>query len=175
VFPPALAILFLACLHEDVAILAAGFFVVEHGVSPWLAGVCALAGMLINNLTLFLLGAQLRNRTWMQRWLLHQHAPTVRQRLERHLLATLALARLSQTMLAPTLVGCGSLHIPLQRVWPKLVLSAALHVSVLLTLVIALGATVMRDWSRWTWVIPAALIVVVAPWIVRRYFTLSGK
>ena len=55
-----LAIFLLGCLHEDVAILAAGYFVVERGLSPWLAGGLACGGLLVNNLLLYYLG--------MHRW-----------------------------------------------------------------------------------------------------------
>jgi hypothetical protein len=47
-FATALAIFLLGCLHEDVAILAAGYLVVERGLSPWLAAV-AFGGLLVNN------------------------------------------------------------------------------------------------------------------------------
>jgi membrane protein DedA with SNARE-associated domain len=155
-------------VHEDVAILAAGFFVVEQGMSPWWAGALAYTGMLTNNLALYFLGARMRKHPWVQRWLLNERAPAIRRRLERHLVATLTLSRLGQSMLTPALLGCGSLHIPLRRVLPIVVVSAAVYLAVLLTLVIVLGAAVLREWGNWAWVVPLALAGVILLWVARR-------
>ena len=100
-------------MHEDVAIIAAGYFVVERGLSPWVAGGCALGGVLVNNMLLYYLGMLLRDHPWMQPWLLHRHAPIIRRRLERHLVTTLTLARFGHSILMPALVSCGSLGIPI--------------------------------------------------------------
>lgn len=165
-----LAIFLLGCLHEDVAILAAGYFVVERGLSPWLAGGFAFGGLLVNNLLLYYLGMRLRDHPWMQRWLLNKHAPIIRRRLERHLVTTLTLARFGHSMLMPALVGCGSLRIPIQRVLPIIAVTGAVYVAMLLTIVIILGAAVMRDLGNWTWLVPVALALGIAVYILRRRF-----
>ena len=169
-FAAPLAIFLLGCLHEDVAILAAAYFVVERGLSPWLAGGFAFGGLLINNVLLYYLGMLLRDHPWMRRWLLHKHAPIIRQRLERHLATTLTLARFGHSMLMPALVGCGSLRIPIQRVLPVIALTGAVYVAVLLTIVIVLGATVMRDLGNWAWIVPVALALGIVVYILRRRF-----
>lgn len=167
-FPAPLAIFLLGCLHEDVAIITAGYFVVERGVSPWVAGGCALGGVLVNNLLLYYLGMLLRDHPWMRRWLFTKHAPIIRQRLERHLLKTFTLARLGHSILMPALVSCGSLRIPIQRVLPVIALTAAAYVALLLTVVIALGAAVLRDLGNWSWIVPVALVLGIAAWLIRR-------
>ena len=169
-----LAIFLLGCLHEDMAILAAGYFVVERGLSPWLAGGLAFGGLLFNNLLLYYLGMLLRDHPWMRRWLLNKHAPIIRRRLERHLVTTLTLARFGHSMLMPALVGCGSLRIPIQRVLPVIALTGAVYVAVLLTIVIVLGAAVMRNLGNWAWIVPVTLALGTAVWIIRRRFTRHG-
>jgi membrane protein DedA with SNARE-associated domain len=171
---PPLAIFLLGCLHEDVAILAAGYFVVERGLSPWLAGGFAFGGLLVNNLLLYYLGMLLRDHPWMRRWLLHKHAPIIRRRLEQHLATTLTLARFGHSMLMPALIGCGSLRIPIRRTLPVIALTGAVYLSVMLTFVIVLGATVMRDLGNWMWIVPAALALGIAVWIIRRRFARRG-
>lgn len=163
-----LVIFLLGCLHEDVAILAAGYFVVERGLSPWIAGVFALGGQLVNNVLLYYVGMLLRDHPWMRRWLSNKHAPVIRQRLERHLVKTLTIARFGHSMLMPALVGCGSLRIPIQRVLPIIALSGAMYVAVLLTVVIALGATVLRNVGTWAWIVPVALALGIAAYMLRR-------
>jgi hypothetical protein len=70
-------------------------------------------------------------------------------------------------MLMPALVGCGSLRIPIQRILPVLALTGAVYVTLLLTIVIVLGAAVMRDLGNWAWLVPAALALGIAVLIIR--------
>jgi membrane protein DedA with SNARE-associated domain len=162
-----LSVFLAACLHEDVAILMAAYFVVERGMSPVAAGLLAYAGMLANNLALYGVGAYARRHPRLQRWLTNRHAIVIRHRLERHLVLTLALSRLGQSMLTPALLGCGFLRIPLQRVLPVVALTAAIYLSALLTLVIALGERVMQHVGQWAWILPLALIALVT-WVMAR-------
>ncbi len=162
-----LTVFLIACLHEDVAILTAAYFVVEQGMSPVLAAVLAYAGMLANNLALYTLGAHARRYRWVQHWLANDHAVRIRQRLERHLVITLALSRLGQSMLTPALLGCGFLHVPLRRVMPVVAVTAAIYLTALLSLVIALGERVLRQVGEWAWVVPVVLIVLVTVFIAR--------
>lgn len=163
-----LTVFLIACLHEDVAILTAAYFVVERGMSPVLAALLAYAGMLANNLALYMLGAHARRYQWVQRWLSTGHAVRIRHRLERHLVLTLALSRLGQSMLTPALLGCGFLHVPLRRVMPVVAATAAIYLLALLSLVITLGEHVMRQVGEWAWVIPVVLVVLLTGFIALR-------
>jgi membrane protein DedA with SNARE-associated domain len=169
-----LAIFLLGCLHEDVAILAAGYFVVERGMSPWIAGALAFGGQLVNNVLLYCVGMLLRDHPWMRRWLSNRQASIIRQRLERHLVKTLAIARFGHSMLMPALVGCGSLRIPIQRVLPLIAVTGAVYVGVLLTIVVVLGEAVMRQLGNWAWAVPVLLFVGAVVWIVRLRFARRG-
>jgi general stress protein CsbA len=60
------------------------------------------------------------------------------------------------------------LRIPIRRVLPVISLTGAVYVAVLLTIVIVLGAAVMRDIGNWAWLVPAALALGIAGWIIRR-------
>jgi membrane protein DedA with SNARE-associated domain len=157
-----------ACLHEDVAILTAAFFVVERGMSPVLAYVLAFAGMLVNNLMLYVLGISARRHVWIRRWLQDERAVRIRHRLERHLTTTLVLSRLGQGMLTPALFGCGCLHVPLRRVLPVVAGTAAIYLGVLLTLAISLGERLLREAGNWAWLVPAALMAIAVLLIARR-------
>lgn len=162
-----LSIFLLGCLHEDIAIVTAGYFVVERGLSPWLAGLLSFGGLLVNNVFLYYLGMLLRDNPWMQRWLLHKHGIVIRRHLERHMVKTLSLARLGHGMLTPALIGCGSLGIPMRRIFPALALTGAAYVAVMLTIVIVVGATMLRTLGYWAWLVPGILAVAVTVWIIR--------
>jgi membrane protein DedA with SNARE-associated domain len=163
-----LVVFLTACVHEDVAILAAAYFVVEHDVPAPFAGVVAFAGMMANNLALYFLGASTRCHPWVQRWLANDRAVRIREKLHRHLVPTLALSRLGQGMLTPTLLGCGWLHVPLKRVLTVVSVSAAIYLSVLLTVVVMLGQAVMRELGNWAWVAPAVVTAWAAVFFLRR-------
>lgn len=150
-----------------MAILAAGYFVVERGMSPWFTGVLAFGGQLVNNVLLYCVGMLLRGLPWMQKWLSNRHAPFIRQRLERHIVKALTIARFGHSMLMPALVGCGSLRIPIQRVLPLVAVSGAVYVAVLLTIVVVLGQAMMRELGNWAWGIPVLLVIGAVAWIFR--------
>jgi membrane protein DedA with SNARE-associated domain len=164
----AATVFLIACLHEDVALLAAAWFVVEQGVPAPLAAASAFGGMLVNNLTLYLLGAQARRHAWVRRRLAGARALRIRHRLERHLVTTLALARLGQGLLTPALLGCGCLHVPLRRVAPVVAGTAAVYLAVLLTLAIVLGERLVREAGGWAWLVPVALLAIAGLVIARR-------
>lgn len=166
--PAGLVVFPLACLHEDVAILAAAYFVVEQGVSPMLAAALVFAGMLANNLALYALGTHARRIAWVRRWLADERAVRIRNRLERRLMTTLALSRLGQGMLTPALLGCGCLHVPLRRVVPAVAATAAAYLTAMLALAIALGERVVQQVGDWAWVVPLVAVVCVGLLIARR-------
>lgn len=161
--PPLGLIVFLSALvHEDVAILAAAFFIVERGMSPLLAFSVIFAGIVVNNLLLYGLGASTRRHPWVRRCLMSDFAVKLRRRLERHLVTTFALSRLGQGMLTSALLGCGWLHVPPARVAAIVIVTAAVYVPVMLAAAIWLGETVLRRFSEWAWIVPLALLIVIA-------------
>ncbi len=160
--PAALVVFLSACLHEDVAILAAGYLVLQHGMSPFAAAALAFAGMMANNLVLYWLGSSARGHPWVRRWLAGDLAVRIRRRLERHLVATLALSRLGQSMLTPALLGCGCLHLPLRRVLPAVAATAAVYLTVMLALVITLGQSAIREFGNWLWAVPILVVLFLA-------------
>jgi len=101
---------------------------------------------------------------------LHVIRRQIRRRLERHLAVTLALSRLGQSMLTPALLGCGCLHIPLRRVLPVVAGTAAVYLTVMLALVIALGQSVIREFSNWLWGVPILAVLFLGFLGLRRQF-----
>lgn len=143
-------------------------------MSPWLAGMLAFSGQLVNNILLYGVGVLLRDHPWMRRWLENRRASVIRQRLERHLGKTLTVARFGHSMLMPTLIACGTLRIPIQRVLPLIAVSGAAYVAVLLAIVVVLGETVMREIGIWAWLVPVLLVLGALAWIIRVQFARRG-
>lgn len=167
--PPLELIVFLSALvHEDVAILAAAFFIVERDMSPPSAFVAIFAGIVVNNLLLYGLGASTRRHPWARRCLMNDFAVKLRRRLERHLVITFALSRLGQGMLTSALLGCGWLRVPPGRVAAMVIVTAAVYVPAMLAAAIWLGETVLRRFSEWAWIVPLTLLVVIAALLALR-------
>jgi membrane protein DedA with SNARE-associated domain len=156
-----------AFVHEDLAILAAGFLVVERSMSPWLAGVTVFAGILINNLMWYGLGAGSRRWHWVRRRVSSRGVRRVLLRMMRHLVAAIAIARFGQGTLTPLLFGCGWLRLPAVRVVAVVSGTAAAYVSAMLAVVILFGEVVLRRFGEWAWVVPLALMLAIAV-LVRR-------
>jgi len=73
-------------------------------------------------------------------------------------------------MLTPALLGCGCLHIPLRRVLPVVAGTAAVYLTVMLALVIALGQSVIREFSNWLWGVPILAVLFLGFLGLRRQF-----
>jgi membrane protein DedA with SNARE-associated domain len=166
---PALAVFAAALLHEDVALLTAAFCVQEHDVSPLLTFALIVTGTIGNSLLLYGVGTTTRNHAWVRRWLLSARVRALAERIERRLVTTIVLARLSQGLATPTLIGCGWLGAPLARVAGAVALSAVLYVAPMLTLVIVFGAPVIGALAQAGWLALAVVLCLIAvlAWHVR--------
>jgi len=136
----ALLLFVTAIVQEDVALLAAAYFIVERGMPPALAAASVYGGTLLGNLAIYSLGATAHQR----RWRIGERVARVRARLRRHWARTLLVCRLIPGLLWPTLLGCGWLGISLARFALVNALAAAIYVAVALTLLVMLGDMLVR-------------------------------
>jgi membrane protein DedA with SNARE-associated domain len=149
-----------ALLHEDVAILGAGLLATEGRLPVGALYALVYAGVLLNNSTVYALGAAARRLPRLRRWLIHDNVEKLRRRLERGLLPALALCRFVPGVLTPTLLGCGWLGIPFDRFVVAAALAAGAYLALALTLVLVIGETVLRYAGDNHWLLFPALAVV---------------
>jgi membrane protein DedA with SNARE-associated domain len=151
-----------ALLHEDVAILSAGFLATDGHLPIGALYALVYAGVLSNNSAIYALGAAARRLPRLRRWLIEGNVEQLRRRLERGLLPALALCRFVPGVLTPTLLGCGWLGIPFSRFVVAAALAAGVYLALALSLVLVIGETVLRDANDNKWLLLPALAVVVA-------------
>lgn len=153
----ALIVFLTALLQEDIAILSAGFFVVERDMPLAIAFAAVYSGMLTSNFLLYGLGMMARRLPWAQRWLIGAKVEHVRQRLRERLVLTVALCRLTPGLLFPTLLGCGWLGVSFARFALITAVTAVLYVPLMLMLVVMFGEIVRQRLSDWAWLSLVAL------------------
>lgn len=147
----ALIVFLTALLQEDIAILSAGFFVVERDMPLAIAFAAVYSGMLTSNFLLYGLGMMARRLPWARRWLIGAKVEHVRQRLRERLVLTVALCRLTPGLLFPTLLGCGWLGVSFARFALITAVTAVLYVPLMLMLVVMFGEIVQQRLSDWAW------------------------
>ena len=137
-------LLFLTAMaQEDIALLTAAYFILEHGMPPVVAWSAVYAGALLGNIVIYGVGAAAHRWRWTERWHVGERVARVRERLAHHWIPTLLLCRLTPGLLWPTLLGCGWLGISLARFVIVNAAAAAVYLAVALTLIILLGGSVI--------------------------------
>lgn len=128
-----------ALLHEDVAILAAVFFITKQDLPIANAALFLYLGIITNNCVIYSIGAAARRIPQWQRWLTGEKIERVRRHLAKGLLPALVLCRFIPGLLTPTLAVCGWLGVPFMRFLPAAAIAAALYMALLLTILTAIG------------------------------------
>jgi membrane protein DedA with SNARE-associated domain len=168
-----LMLFFAASLHEDIAILMAFFFVVEHDLPLSYGLVAVYAGAVINNYVIYGVGAAARRLPGVRRWLIGERVERVRQRLKKHLVSTVVVCRFIPGSLSPAILGCGWLGVPFARFAVTIAISAALYVALIGAVVFTLGETVMHRVSKEAW--PVLLVLIALAAIVAAYRLLKER
>lgn len=141
-------LLFLTAMaQEDIAILTAGYLILERGMPPAVALAAVYAGALLGNLGIYGLGAAAHRWRWTERWHIGERVARVRERLLRHWVPTVLLCRLTPGLLWPTLLGCGWLGISVARFAAVNAVAAGIYLSAVLTLAVTLGGTLAQQFA----------------------------
>lgn len=134
-------VLFLAAMaQEDIALVTAGYFILEHNMPPAVAFAMVGGGSWMGNLIVYGVGRLAHRARWLGRWHVDARVGRVRERLRRHWIVTVLLCRLTPGMVWPTMLGCGWFDIPPVRFAAVSAAAAAMYTALMLALVITLGA-----------------------------------
>ena len=157
-------IFFLTFLHEDAAILAAGFAKVEHSLPLLYAYVPVYLGIVCGDVLIYGMGRMAQTNKWLRTKIIGPKVERLRLWLERHLVRVLVLCRITPGLLFPTFVACGWFKIPFWRFATVSIIAGAVYSSIVLTIVILFGDMVLLHLGYWAW---AALAVIVILYTVR--------
>jgi len=160
-------IFFLTFLHEDAAILAAGFAKVENGLPLLFAYIPVYLGIVAGDILIYWLGRLAQTNKWLRTKIIGPKIERLKLWLETHLVRVLAICRLTPGLLFPTFVACGWFKIPFWRFATVSIIAGAVYSSIVLTIVIMFGNIVLFHLGYWAWGI---LVLLVVGFTIRNYF-----
>lgn len=147
----------IALLHEDVAILAGGFYSVRQGIPLTLATAFVYAGVVANSFLIYGFGRMARRLPVARRWLIGERVEGARRTLERHCLPAILFCRLTPGLLWVTFLACGWFRLSFGRFALCTSIAAAFYVPPMLWLVVTFGDIVLQHLSEWGWVFLAVV------------------
>ncbi len=160
-------IFFLTFIHEDAAILAAGFSKVENGLPILYAYVPVYLGIVVGDIIIYWLGRLAQSSKWLKSKIIGPKVERVKLWLNSHLVRILVVCRLTPGLLFPTFVACGWFKIPFWRFASVSIIAGAIYSSVVLTIVILFGDIVLKSLGYWAW---GALALIVIAFGLRNFF-----
>jgi membrane protein DedA with SNARE-associated domain len=162
-----IVIFFLTFIHEDAAILAAGFSKVENGLPLLYAYVPVYLGIVVGDVIIYWLGRLAQSSKWLKSKIIGPKVERVKLWLNSHLVRVLVVCRLTPGLLFPTFVACGWFKIPFWRFATVSIIAGAVYSSVVLTIVILFGDLVLFHLGYWAWGTLAAIVLAYA---LRNFF-----
>ncbi|MGD0582986.1 MAG: VTT domain-containing protein [Bacteroidales bacterium] len=154
-------IFFLTFIHEDAAILAAGFAKVEHGLPLIYAYAPVYIGIVCGDVLIYGMGRMAQTNKWLKSKIIGPKVERVKVWLESHLVRVLVVCRLTPGLLFPTFVACGWFKIPFWRFTTVSILAGAVYSSIVLTIVILFGHLVLFHLGYWAWATLAVIVILV--------------
>lgn len=155
-------IFFLTFIHEDAAILAAGFSKVEHGLPLLYAYVPVYLGIVVGDVIIYGLGRFAQSNKWLRTKIIGPKVERIKDWLHTHLVRVLVVCRLTPGLLFPTFVACGWFKVPFWRFASVSIIAGAVYSSIVLTIVILFGDLVLFHLGYWAWGIVAAIVLAFA-------------
>ena len=160
-------IFFLTFIHEDAAILAAGFSKVENGLPLLFAYTPVYLGIVAGDVIIYGLGRFAQTNKWLRSKIIGPKVERLKLWLNSHLVRVLVVCRLTPGLLFPTFVACGWFKIPFWRFATVSIIAGAVYSSIVLTIVILFGNLVLFHLGYWAW---GTIAVIVIGFAIRNYF-----
>jgi membrane protein DedA with SNARE-associated domain len=155
----------LTFVHEDAAILTAGYSNVEHGLPLFFTYLPVYLGLVSGDLIIYGLGRAAQTNTWLRSKIIGPKVERVKSWLENNLLRTLILCRFTPIgLLFPTFVACGFFKISFRRFASISLIVGAFYSSLFLTVIILFGDIVLTHLGIWAWLIVALVLIGFAIW-----------
>ncbi len=133
-FPLLFGLALLTLLHEDVAIAAGASLISVGSLNIGVAALALLGGIVAGDLLIYYLGLLSLRVTWLRRRTEGPLLERCRVALQKNLLPALVTCRLVPGVLFPTYFACGAMKVPFLRFIIITLVTAVLHVGLLLTL-----------------------------------------
>jgi membrane protein DedA with SNARE-associated domain len=159
-------VLFLPFAHEDLAIVAGAYLVVNEIMPVVPVALCVYAGIVASDVALYGIGAGARQLPWLRRIAVDTRIGDFTGLLERDLFGLVALGRAVPGVAFVAFVACGWMRVPLTRFAVASLSISALYLPLMLCLMVFFGGALDDQIGSWTW--PVLLGIVIAMELVRR-------
>jgi membrane protein DedA with SNARE-associated domain len=146
-------------IHEDVAILAGSFAVVEWGIPPAFALLPLFFGIVTGDVLLYGLGGVARRSSFLRRLLIHGRIPRLRDWLDRNLIVTMTVCRLVPGTVFPVFVACGWFGLSFRRFFMTTFISSFIYAAIMLSLATMLGEAIVIGIGDMGWAMFAVGLV----------------
>ncbi|MCC7049489.1 MAG: VTT domain-containing protein [Alphaproteobacteria bacterium] len=176
-----LGVFLTSIVHEETAMVAGGYMIVELGWPVAAVLILLIAGLTCGDWGVYGLGVLARRLPALKRWLRSDGAHRSRRWLDDHLFLVVVVARVfpGPAVLIPTYSGLGMVGVSFARFAVRSVFITSLYVPVALLATTVYGQQVVPRIGWWAWPAMFALSVVGigGPWArpLRRFvFKLTG-
>jgi len=157
----AIALYFGTFVHEDVAILAGSFLVVEMGLSRTFALIPLYLGIVSGDMLLYGLGRFAQRSTFLQEHLIGRRVKRLGAWLDRNMVLTIVACRVLPGTVTPVFLACGWFGLSARRFFVTTVVSSFIYTAVLLSVVTVLGETLITHLGHMSWAIAAGALAIV--------------
>lgn len=159
-FDSSVALFFGTFLHEDVAILAGSFLVVERSLPYPFALIPLYLGVVSGDLLLFGLGRVARRSTRLRRLLIGNRVERLGSWLDRNMILMIVICRVMPGTVATVFVACGWFGLSFPRFLTATAVMSLIYTTALFGLVVALGETVIQQLGYVSWGIFGGILVL---------------
>ena len=155
------SLLVLPFAHEDLAILAGAYCIVNHLMPVGLVTVAIYGGIVASDFALYGIGASARHLPWLGRFAINRRAHRFGEVLKRNLFELILLCRLVPGAAFVVFVACGWARVSLPRfAFASLVISA-LYLPLLLYLLTMFGDALDDHVGLWAWPLLLGALVAI--------------
>ncbi len=167
------SLLVLPFAHEDLAIIAGAYIIVNDMMPVALVTLALYGGIVASDFALYGIGAGARYVPWLNRFAIDDRVQQFSDQIKRNIFGLVALCRVVPGVVFVAFVACGWARVSLARFTVASLLVSALYLPLMLYLVIVFGEALDAHVGLWTWPLLFAALIVIG-FVRARVFSFGG-
>jgi membrane protein DedA with SNARE-associated domain len=154
------SLLVLPFAHEDLAIIAGAYIIVNDLMPVSLVALSIYGGIVASDFALYGIGAGARYLPWLNRFAIDDRVRHLSDALKRNIFGLVVLCRVVPGVVFVAFVACGWARVSLARFTMASLLVSALYLPLMLYLVIVFGEALDGYIGLWTWPLLFGALIV---------------
>ncbi len=167
------SLLFLPFAHEDLAIVAGAYVIVNDTMPAAVVALAIYGGIVASDFALYGIGAGARHIPWLNRFAIDDRVQAFGDRVKRNIFGLFLLCRLVPGVVFVAFVACGWARVSLARFTVASLVVSALYLPLMLYLAIVFGDALSNHMGLWTWPLLFAALIM-AGMVRSRVFSFRG-